>query len=70
MVRSGPGIDQGHYRALAVGKHSIAMAIWHATHQLGQIKAYLGHKAMSSSMVYLNEDNSLQAVAAVANLGF
>jgi integrase len=64
------GIHRSKAHLHSVGKHSIAMAIWHATHQLGQIKAYLGHKAMSSSMVYLNEDNSLQAVAAVASLGF
>jgi len=64
------GIHRTKAHLHAVGKHSIAMAIWHATHQLGQIKAYLGHKSMSSTMVYLNEDNSLQATAAVASLGF
>jgi integrase len=64
------GIHRSKAHLHSVGKHSIAMAIWHATGQLGQIKAYLGHKSMSSTMVYLNEDNSLQAVAAVANLGF
>jgi integrase len=64
------GIHRSKAHLHSVGKHSIAMAIWHATGQLGQIKAYLGHKSMSSTMVYLNEDNSLQATAAVANLGF
>lgn len=63
------GVHRSKAHLHAVGKHSIAMEIWHATHQLGQIKAYLGHKSMSSTMVYLNEDNSLQAVVAVANLG-
>jgi integrase len=51
-------------------KHSIAMAIWQRTHQPGQIKAYLGHKSMSSTMQYLNESDSLQAQAAVSALGF
>jgi integrase len=51
-------------------KHSIAMAIWHKTHQPGQIKAYLGHKSMSSTMQYLNESDSLQAQAAVSSLAF
>ena len=64
------GVHRSKAHLHAVGKHSIAMAIWQATHQLGQVKAYLGHKSMSSTMVYLNEDNSLQATAAVAALGF
>lgn len=64
------GIHRSKAHLHAVGKHSIAMAIWKATQQLGQIKAYLGHKSMSSTMVYLNEDNSMQATAAVAALGF
>jgi len=51
-------------------KHSIAMAIWHRTHQPGQIKAYLGHKSMSSTMQYLNESDSLQAQDAVSALAF
>lgn len=64
------GVHRSKAHLHAVGKHSIAMAIWNSTHQLGQIKAYLGHKSMSSTMVYLNEDSSLQATAAVAALGF
>jgi integrase len=51
-------------------KHSIAMAIWYRTHQPGQIKAYLGHKSMSSTMQYLNESDSLQAQEAVSALAF
>jgi len=49
-------------------KHSIAMAIWNETHSPGQIKAYLGHKSMSSTMAYLNETESLKAQEAVENL--
>jgi site-specific recombinase XerD len=64
------GIHRSKAHLHAVGKHSIAMAIWKSTQQLGQIKAYLGHKSMSSTMVYLNEDSSQQATAAVAALGF
>jgi site-specific recombinase XerD len=51
-------------------KHSIAMAIWHKTHQPGQIKAYLGHKSMSSTLQYLNESDSLRAQEAVSALAF
>lgn len=64
------GVHRSKAHLHSVGKHSIAMAIWQATGQLGQIKAYLGHKSMSSTMVYLNESNSIQATAAVAALGF
>jgi integrase len=64
------GVHRSKAHLHSVGKHSIAMAIWNATHQLGQIKSYLGHKSMSSTMAYLNESDSLQATAAVANLAF
>jgi integrase len=51
-------------------KHSIAMAIWAETQQPGQIKSYLGHKSMSSTMQYLNESDSLKAQEVVANLSY
>jgi integrase len=51
-------------------KHSIAMAIWSVTQQPGQIKSFLGHRSMSSSMQYLNEADSLKAQEVVANLNY
>jgi integrase len=51
-------------------KHSIAMAIWSVTQQPGQIKSFLGHKSMSSSMQYLNESDNNKAQEVVANLNY
>jgi integrase/recombinase XerD len=51
-------------------KHSIAMAIWSETQQPGQIKSYLGHKSMSSTMQYLNESDSLKAQEVVGSLNY
>jgi integrase len=51
-------------------KHSIAMAIWAETKQPGQIKSYLGHKSMSSTMQYLSESDSLKAQAVVSGLNY
>jgi integrase len=58
--------DKAHFHAL--GKHSMAMQLWELTHSLGHIKSYLGHKAMSSTMCYLNEADSMIAQKAVAGL--
>jgi len=44
------------------------MAIWSETRQPGQIKSYLGHQSMSSTMQYLNESDSLKAQEVVAGL--
>src|SRR5579872_939194 len=46
--------NKAHFHSL---KHSIAMAIWFETQQLGQIKCYLGHRSMTSTMQYLNESD-------------
>jgi hypothetical protein len=46
------------------------MAIWGETQQPGQIKSYLGHKSMSSTMQYLNESDSLKAQEVVAALNY
>ena len=59
--------DKAHFHSL---KHSIAMAIWFETQQLGQIKCYLGHRSMTSTMQYLNESDSLKAQEVVANLNY
>ncbi|SRR5260221_4077509 len=59
--------SKAHFHSL---KHSIAMAIWKETQQPGQIKSYLGHKSMSSTMQYLNESDSLKAQEVVAKLNY
>jgi integrase len=58
---------KAHFHSL---KHSIAMAIWHETKQPGQIKSYLGHRSMSSTMQYLNESDSLRAQEVVSRLNY
>lgn len=64
------GIHRSKAHLHSVGKHSTAMSIWRKTHQLGDIQEYLGHKSASSSMCYLAEQNSLNASAAIASLGY
>jgi integrase/recombinase XerD len=59
--------SKAHFHSL---KHSIAMAIWAETRQPGQIKSYLGHRSMSSTMQYLNESDSLKAQEVVAALNY
>jgi integrase len=59
--------SKAHFHAF---KHSIAMIIWDRTKQPGQIKAYLGHRSMSSAMQYLNMADSLEAQRVVASLKF
>lgn len=56
-----------HMHAL---KHSTAMALWDATSSLGQIQSYLGHKAASSTLVYLYEADARKAQAAFAAITF
>jgi len=59
--------SKAHFHSL---KHSIAMAIWKETQQPGQIKSYLGHRSMSSTMQYLNESDSLKAQEVVSSLSY
>jgi integrase/recombinase XerD len=59
--------SKAHFHSL---KHSIAMAIWAETKQPGQVKSYLGHKSMSSTMQYLNESDSLKAQEVVSGLNY
>jgi integrase/recombinase XerD len=59
--------SKAHFHSL---KHSIAMAIWAETKQPGQVKSYLGHKSMSSTMQYLNESDSLKAQQVVSELNY
>lgn len=58
---------KAHFHSL---KHSIAMAIWNETRQPGQIKSYLGHRSMSSTMQYLNESDGLIAQEIVSRLNY
>lgn len=57
--------DKAHMHSL---KHSVAMLLWDATNNLGQIQSYLGHKAASSTMCYLVEADARKAQAAVAGI--
>jgi integrase len=59
--------SKAHFHSL---KHSIAMAIWAETKQPGQIRSYLGHRPMSSTMQYLNESDSLKAQEVVSSLSY
>ena len=58
---------KAHFHAF---KHSTAMAIWDVSKMPGQIKSYLGHRSMSSTMQYLNESDSLKAQEVVSNLNY
>jgi len=49
-------------------KHSVAMLLWDATGNLGQLQSYLGHKAASSSLCYLYEADARKAQAALAGI--
>jgi integrase/recombinase XerD len=57
--------SKAHWHSL---KHSIAMMIWSAKPDLGQLRNYLGHKSPSSSLVYLAEADSQKAFATVAGI--
>lgn len=59
--------DKLHMHSL---KHSAAMLLWDATGSLGQLQSYLGHKAASSTLVYLCEADSRKAQAAFAGISF
>jgi integrase/recombinase XerD len=57
--------DKGHMHSL---KHSVAMLLWDATQNLGQIQSYLGHKSAGSTLCYLFEADARKAQAAVAGI--
>jgi integrase/recombinase XerD len=57
--------DKLHMHSL---KHSVAMMLWDATNNLGQIQSYLGHKAVSSTLCYLYEADARKAQAALAGI--
>lgn len=57
--------DKCHMHAL---KHSVAMLLWDVTGNLGQLQSYLGHKAASSTLVYLAEADARKAQTALAGI--
>jgi len=57
--------DKCHMHAL---KHSVAMLLWDATTNVGQIQSYLGHKAVSSTLCYLYEADARKAQMALAGI--
>lgn len=57
--------DKAHMHSL---KHSVAMLLWDATGNLGQIQNYLGHRAASSTLIYLAEADARKAQVALAGV--
>jgi site-specific recombinase XerD len=64
-VEAGIHPKKAHMHVL---KHSVAMLLWDQTHDLGQIQGHLGHKAASSTLVYLAEDDKRKAQDALAKI--
>ncbi|HEX5434424.1 MAG TPA: tyrosine-type recombinase/integrase, partial [Candidatus Angelobacter sp.] len=55
--------DSRHHHVL---KHSAAMLIWSKSHSIGEVQNWLGHKSTSSSLVYLNEIDSMKAFSSLS----
>jgi site-specific recombinase XerD len=51
-----------------VWKHSLALLVMDKTQQIGCVASILGHRAMSSSMIYLREADERKAFAAVQGI--
>jgi site-specific recombinase XerD len=49
-------------------KHSICMLLWAETHDLNAVQDHVGHKATSSTLVYMRQDSVAKAREAVARL--
>jgi integrase/recombinase XerD len=64
-TEAGIHVDKLHMHAL---KHSVAMLLWDVTGNLGQLQSYLGHKAASSTLVYLYEADARKAQTALAGI--
>jgi integrase len=62
------GIHPDKRHSHCVGKHSMAMLLWDATHDLGQIQSYLGHKSPGSTLCYLRQVDENKAHTAVAGI--
>jgi integrase len=57
--------SKGHFHTL---KHSIAMQLWDSNPNLGLIQSYLGHKAVSSTLCYLRENDKRKAEEIIAGI--
>lgn len=53
-----------------VFRHSAAMVIYVATQRIGAVSQFLAHKAATSALVYLAENDGLYAQEAMDNLNF
>lgn len=62
---AGVSPDKAHFHSL---KHSVAMLLWDKTGNLGQIQSYLGHRAASSTLIYLTEADARKAQIALAGV--
>ncbi len=51
-----------------VAKHSICVLLWEETRDLNAIQDHVGHKASSSTLVYMRADAAAKAQRAVAGL--
>ena len=49
-------------------KHSVSMMLWQETKDLGQLQNFLGHKAASSTLIYLRENDVTKAQKALENI--
>ena len=59
--------DLAHYHVL---KHSICIRLWDETHNLSAIQNHVGHKAPSSSLVYMRNDATQLAQDVVTTMSF
>jgi site-specific recombinase XerD len=59
--------DKAHSHVL---KHSICVLVWDATRDLSAVQDLVGHKASSSTLVYMRHDAVEKAHAAVAGMIF
>jgi type 1 fimbriae regulatory protein FimB len=64
---AGLHIDKCHAHAL---KHSTAMQIWDVSNNLGMVQSFLGHRAASSTLIYLRENDARKAQVAFSNIRF
>jgi site-specific recombinase XerD len=51
-------------------KHSICMLLWDETHDLNAIQDHVGHKEISSTLVYMRQEAAAKAMTAVASMSF
>ena len=61
-VEAGIHTDFGHMHTF---RHSSALVVWNATHSLGSVSQFLQHKSPQSSLIYLAENDSMQAQGAM-----